>query len=472
MLYLENLVKNYGGFRAVDHLSLHVPKGDLFGFVGPNGAGKTTTIRMLCGLLKPDYGSIYIGGYELRRQSEAVRRCIGYVPDFFGVYDNLKVSEYMEFYGSIYGIDDSEVRKMTRDLLELVNLSGSEDVYVDGLSRGMKQRLCVARALLHNPELLVLDEPSSGLDPRARVEMKELLMNLNSMGKTIIISSHILADIAEMCTSMGIMNRGRLVTAGRMEDILSMGKNEHHVVIAIRSDMDEAARHMQEMPEIHVVSRRENEIVIDFEGTDEELNRMIGGLMTSGVLVGGFQREESNLETLFMQLTSGAIVPPQNASGPVNGQPMGQPMGNPGMGQPMGGPGMDQPMGNPGMGQPMGGPAMGQPMGGPGMGQLMGDPGMGQPMGGPGMGQPMGDPGMGQPMGGPAMGQPMGDPGMGQPMGPGAMIPPAAEQVPPIPQDMGAMPKDSGTPIYSGSSNVSDTGSENANAGSGQNGEA
>ena len=323
MLYLGNLSKSYGSFLAVNNLSLHVPRGDLFGFVGPNGAGKTTTIRMLCGLLKPNFGTVHINGYELRSQSEAVRRCIGYVPDFFGVYDNLKVKEYMEFYGSIYGIDDATVRKMTGDLLDLVNLADKEEVYVDTLSRGMKQRLCVARALLHNPQLLVLDEPSSGLDPRARVEMKELLMNLNSMGKTIIISSHILADIAEMCNSVGIMNRGRLVTAGKMEDILGMGRNEHHLIIQIRSEMNKAVEHMRELPEVSLVSVRENEIVINFAGTDEEVNRIMISLMQAGVMVGGYHREESNLETLFMQLTGEAMAT-QLQPGLANGM-MSQP---------------------------------------------------------------------------------------------------------------------------------------------------
>ncbi|MBR6257573.1 MAG: ATP-binding cassette domain-containing protein [Lachnospiraceae bacterium] len=368
MLYLERLIKNYGSFRAVDGLSLHVPKGDLFGFVGPNGAGKTTSIRMLCGLLKPDFGNIYIAGYELRRQSESVRRCIGYVPDFFGVYDNLKVREYMEFYGSIYGIEDMDIKKMTGDLLELVSLSGREEDYVDGLSRGMKQRLCVARALLHNPELLVLDEPSSGLDPGARVEMKELLMNLNSMGKTIIISSHILSDIAEMCTSVGIMNRGRLVTAGKMDDILEMGRNTHHVIISVSSDTQKAALCLKELPGIELVSLRENEMIVNFDGTDQELNRIIGSLMTAGVMVSGFRREETNLETLFMQLTSGAPQP---------GMPGQQPMGIPGQ-QQMGIPGQQQ------MGIPMQ-----QPMGMPGQ-QSMRMP-MQQPMGMPGQ-QPMGMP--------------------------------------------------------------------------------
>ncbi len=354
MLYLNDLIKIYGKFRAVDRLSLHVPKGDLFGFVGPNGAGKTTTIRMLCGLLKPDYGNIYIAGYELRRQTEAVRRCIGYVPDFFGVYDNLKVKEYMEFYGSIYGIDDMEIRRMTGDLLELVNLQGCEDAYVDGLSRGMKQRLCVARALMHNPELLVLDEPSSGLDPRARVEMKELLLNLHSLGKTVIISSHILSDISEMCSSIGIMNRGRLVAAGKMEDILGMGRNEHHLIIVIRSDMEEAVKHLKEMPAIELVSVREHEVVINCDGRDVEINRVVGQLMSAGVLVGGFRREESSLEALFINLTSN-MVPPV---------PQGMPM-RPGMGMPMR-PGMPMTQGmpmRPGMPMQQGMPmAQGMPM--------------------------------------------------------------------------------------------------------------
>jgi len=324
MLYINHLSKNYGGFLAVNDLSLHVPKGDLFGFVGPNGAGKTTTIRMICGLLKPAFGSISIAGYEQRRQSQEVKRKIGYVPDFFGVYDNLKVKEYMEFYGMIYGIDDMTIRKMTGDLLDLVNLADKQEFYVDTLSRGMKQRLCVARALIHNPELLVLDEPSSGLDPRARVEMKELLMNLNSMGKTIIISSHILADIAEMCTSVGIMNRGRLVTAGKMSDILEQGINEKRLIIELLSETKGAVDYIRTVPDVTLVSARENEVIIDCGGSPEEINRFIGGMIGSGVMLGGFRREEKNLETLFMQITGeqmqGGPVP---GPGPVNPQMAG-----------------------------------------------------------------------------------------------------------------------------------------------------
>ena len=223
MLYIENLYKSYGRKVAVQNLNLHIPKGDLFGFVGPNGAGKTTTIRIVCGLLREDAGRVIISGMEMKKDAIKIKRAIGYVPDFFGVYDNFKVSEYMEFYGSLYGISGADARRLTGDLLALVNLSDKREEYVDSLSRGMKQRLCVARALLHDPALLVLDEPSSGLDPRARVEMKELLMNLRGMGKTIIISSHILSELSEMCNSIGIMDHGKLVAAGKIEDVLKMG---------------------------------------------------------------------------------------------------------------------------------------------------------------------------------------------------------------------------------------------------------
>lgn len=305
MLYLTNLTKNYGKMRAVDNLTLHVPKGDLFGFVGPNGAGKTTTIRMSCGLLRPTSGSIIIGDTELEKNEEMLKRKIGYVPDFFGVYDNFKVTEYMNFYGSIYGLTDDEMKKITPDLLELVNLSDKGEFYVDNLSRGMKQRLCVARALIHNPELLILDEPSSGLDPGARVEMKELLMNLSSMGKTIIISSHILPDIAEMCSSVGIMMKGRLVAAGKIEDLLNMGQSTHDLIIEIKNDMELAVGILREFPNIEFKSVKQNEIVIRCSGMDEEINAMVLRLIQGGVLIGGFHKEERSLEKIFMELTRG-----------------------------------------------------------------------------------------------------------------------------------------------------------------------
>lgn len=305
MLYINDLTKNYGSFTAVNHLSLHIPEGDLFGFVGPNGAGKTTTIRIVCGLLRASRGLVRIGGTAAAVGSKEMKRMIGYVPDFFGVYDNLKVREYMDLYGSMYGMYSRDIAKLTDDLLELVSLSDKKEVYVDTLSRGMKQRLCVARALLHNPKLLILDEPSSGLDPRARVEMKELLKNLHSMGKTIVISSHILSELSEMCNSIGIMNRGQLITAGRIEDIMNQLSGGKRIHIQVASGMETATRVLKEQVGVSIESVRENEIVMLFSGADEQISALIGCMIQNQVVLTGFYREEGSLESLFMQLTGG-----------------------------------------------------------------------------------------------------------------------------------------------------------------------
>ena len=278
MLYIHKLTKKYGSFTAVRQLSLHIPEGDLFGFVGPNGAGKTTTIRMVCGLLRATSGSVKIGNVRGALGSREMKRMIGYVPDFFGVYDNLKVREYMDMYGSMYGMYARETAKLSDDLLELVSLSDKKEVYVDTLSRGMKQRLCVARALLHNPKLLLLDEPSSGLDPRARVEMKELLKNLHSMGKTILISSHILSELSQMCTSIGIMNHGQLITSGRIEEIMVQLSGGNRIHIQIASGMETAVRILQEHAGIVLESVRENEVIVTSSSTDEEISALIGAL--------------------------------------------------------------------------------------------------------------------------------------------------------------------------------------------------
>lgn len=305
MLYINDLTKKYGSFTAVNHLTLHIPEGDLFGFVGPNGAGKTTTIRIVCGLLKASGGTVKIGSTVAAVGSKEMKRMIGYVPDFFGVYDNLKVREYMDLYGSMYGMYSRDIARLTDDLLELVNLTDKKEVYVDTLSRGMKQRLCVARALLHNPKLLILDEPSSGLDPRARVEMKELLKNLHSMGKTIVISSHILSELSEMCNSIGIMNRGQLITAGHIEDIMRQLSGGNRIHIQVVSNMEAAVRVLKEQAGVTVESVRENEIIISGGGTDEEIGALIAQLIYNQVVLSGFHKEEGNLETLFMQLTGG-----------------------------------------------------------------------------------------------------------------------------------------------------------------------
>ena len=299
MLQIDHLYKSYGKFQAVSNLTLHIPQGDLFGFVGPNGAGKTTTIRMVCGLLLPDRGNIAINGMDALTQRKEIKKQIGYVPDFFGVYDNLKVREYMDFYGSMYRMGSREIERVSDDLLELVNLSDKKEAYVDTLSRGMKQRLCVARALIHNPALLVLDEPNSGLDPRARVEMKELLQNLRSMGKTIVISSHILSELSEMCNSIGIMNHGNLVAAGRIEDVMEGVFGNNQLIVTLEEGRETAMRVVNEHAGIKVDSVGEHELRLSHNMTKQEIAKLIGTMIAEGVVVTGFHKQEGDLETLL-----------------------------------------------------------------------------------------------------------------------------------------------------------------------------
>ena len=223
------LNKKYGKVTALDSLSMNITENSIFGFVGPNGAGKTTTMKIMAGLLKADSGGIYINGEDILKNPKSIRDKIGYMPDFFGVYDDLKVSEYMDFYAGTYYIPYAERGTLIDNLLEVVDLTDKKDTYVDSLSRGMKQRLCLARSLIHDPDLIILDEPASGLDPRARVEMKEILKELREMGKTIIVSSHILPELAEMCSEIGIIDHGKLVTQGTVNEIMNRIKiNGHH----------------------------------------------------------------------------------------------------------------------------------------------------------------------------------------------------------------------------------------------------
>lgn len=312
MVDIENLTKRYGRFTALDNVNLHIDKGEIFGFVGPNGAGKTTTMRIMCGLIKADSGNVLIDGTDALKNSADVKRKIGYVPDFFGVYDNFRVMEYMEFYGSLYGIDRKTTDEISEGLLELVNLSDKKDTFVDSLSRGMKQRLCVARALIHNPDLLVLDEPNSGLDPRARFEMKEVLKNLGSMGKTIIISSHILPELSEMCTSIGVIDHGRIVTSGKVEEAMRHG----HGMPPIRikgyvlgmSETDSAEKIstiIRERFNVDKISVTEDEVVVNYAGDRETDSELLRSLIDNGIHVHQFARDKENLESLFLEITGG-----------------------------------------------------------------------------------------------------------------------------------------------------------------------
>ncbi|MFZ5990064.1 MAG: ATP-binding cassette domain-containing protein [Bacillota bacterium] len=305
MLVIENLVKNYGRFKAVDNLSLEIGKGHIFGFVGANGAGKTTTMKIVAGLLKPTSGKVMVDGMDTGLHPVSYKKKIGYMPDFFGVYDDLKVTEYMDFYAGVYGIEKSERTKIADELLELVNLSDKKDAYVDSLSRGMKQRLCLARSLIHNPELLILDEPASGLDPRARVEMKEVLKELRDMGKTIIISSHILPELAELCTSIGIIEHGKMAISGTVEEIMQKVSHKKTIRVKVLGDKEGAVKLLKEQPSIGGVSVHNDYIDADFDGTNEDMAEILKRAVNSGIPVVSFTQTDRNLESVFMHLTLG-----------------------------------------------------------------------------------------------------------------------------------------------------------------------
>ena len=305
MLSIKNLNKKYGRFQAVDNLDLEVNEGEIFGFVGPNGAGKTTTMKIMCGLLRATSGEITLDGVDVIRQNKRIKDKIGYMPDFFGVYDDLKVNEYLEFYASIYNIRGQGRKKITDDLLELVDLSNKREAYVDSLSRGMKQRLCLARSLVHNPRLLVLDEPASGMDPRARVEMKEILKNLKGMGKTIIISSHILSELAELCTGIGIIDKGRMVISGGVDEIMQQVYSKKIIKVKVKDRLDDALMILKEYPFIDKVVYGEDTIKVSFDGGEDEMSRVLSSLVGKGIPVISFAQMDGNLEDVFMKVTKG-----------------------------------------------------------------------------------------------------------------------------------------------------------------------
>ncbi|NCC16492.1 MAG: ABC transporter ATP-binding protein [Clostridia bacterium] len=308
MLEIKELVKNYGKFTAIDHLTVSVGKGAVCGFVGPNGAGKTTTMRIMAGLLKASSGSVSIDGVDVTKNPRVLREKIGYMPDFFGVYDNLKVTEYMDFYAGAYGIPYKERAPIIDNLLEIVDLSDKKHSYVDALSRGMKQRLCLARSLVHDPELLILDEPASGLDPRARVEMKEVLKQLQEIGKTIIISSHILPELAEMCTEVCIINRGRLAAQGSVQQIMQKLSQKRIIHVQPLNEMDKMIRILKEQPLIRSIAENTKDVEFDFTGTNEQLANVLKQLVLADIPLLSFKEKEGNLEEVFMKVTGGENV--------------------------------------------------------------------------------------------------------------------------------------------------------------------
>lgn len=305
MLKIEGLVKKYGKFTAVDHLDMHVNKGSIFGFVGPNGAGKTTTMKIMAGLLSANEGSVIIDGIDVSQNADLLKQKIGYMPDFFGVYTDLRVDEYMDFYAGTYYIPYEQRGEIIDNLLELVDLSHKRKAYVDSLSRGMKQRLCLARALVHDPDILILDEPASGLDPRARIEMKEVLKQLSTLDKTIIISSHILPELAEMCTEIGIINHGQMIDSGSVTDIMRHISKERIIEIKPLDKMQELTFMLEQMPDVSDIVSNTFDITFSYRGDDEGLARILAQMVSDGIPVLSFREKEGNLEDIFMQLTGG-----------------------------------------------------------------------------------------------------------------------------------------------------------------------
>jgi ABC-2 type transport system ATP-binding protein len=304
----EGLVKRYDRTLAVAGIDLEIEPGEIFGLVGPNGAGKTTTLRMLATLLQPSSGDAEIDGWSVTRNADQVRRVLGFMPDVFGVYDDMKVWEYLDFFARCYGLPAARRRRMISDLLDLVDLAPRRDDYVQTLSRGMEQRLCLAHALVHDPKVLLLDEPASGLDPRARVELRELLRELRNLGKTILISSHILPELEELCSSVAIVDQGKVLAQGRVADIerrLRFG-SVLRVALLAEGDALEAARdHFAADPDVaSAMILDDGTIELGFRGDDAATARLLAAAVAAGLPIVSFARAASDLEELFLQVTA------------------------------------------------------------------------------------------------------------------------------------------------------------------------
>ena len=304
---IEGLVKRYDRTLAVAGVDLDVEEGEIFGLVGPNGAGKTTTLRILATLLEPTAGEAEIAGWSVARNPNDVRRVLGFMPDVFGVYDDMRVWEYLDFFARCYGLPAGARKRIIGDLLELVDLADKRNTYVQGLSRGMQQRLCLAHALVHDPKVLLLDEPASGLDPRARVELRELLRELRTLGKTILISSHILPELEELCTSVAIVDRGRVLAAGRISDIerrLRVGAVLRARVIADREDLEVARDWFAGQADVASAAiLPDGMLELGFRGDEIGTAALLRDAIASGLVIATFSRAASDLEELFLQVT-------------------------------------------------------------------------------------------------------------------------------------------------------------------------
>ena len=316
IIKIQNLTKQYkgkGSQKAVDNLTLSVNEGAIFGFVGPNGAGKTSTIRIMATLLESSFGDILVAGHSVKNDPRKVRGEIGYMPDFFGVYNDMLVWEYLDFFGACYDIPVNRRKRLIDDLLELVDLSHRREDPVERLSRGMKQRLSLARTLIHDPQVLILDEPASGLDPRARVEIRELLVELARMGKTIFFSTHILADVAEICSQVAIIEAGTLVASGELEDLQKLLVPHRIIQITILHDPEKTKQLLLEHDHILQVdllpgNNKKNRLEVGFTGDDLELSKLLEFLIQNGVSILNFSEDNRDLEKVFMRATKGLVT--------------------------------------------------------------------------------------------------------------------------------------------------------------------
>jgi ABC-2 type transport system ATP-binding protein len=305
MIKTQELTKVYGELRAVNNLTLELSRGDLFGFIGPNGSGKTTTMRMLATLLQPSWGEGYVCDYSIYTHPKEIRRLIGYMPDFFGVYDDMKVIEYLEFFAAAYRIKGAARRKVCEEMLALVDLGYKRDAFVTSLSRGMTQRLGLARVLLHDPQVLLLDEPASGLDPRARIEIRGLLKELSKLGKTIMVSSHILPELADICNKVGIIEQGVLKASAEVAEVMGLVRQQPVLDIGVGGDPGAAAKLLEGHPLVDRIEIRDGRLFVTLAKGVEDYSDLATVLVQGGVKLYTFKVDEINLETAFMALTKG-----------------------------------------------------------------------------------------------------------------------------------------------------------------------
>ena len=308
MIELKNFGKQYGEFVAVANLNLKIEAGEMFGFIGPNGAGKSTTIRFLATLLKATVGEGMVNGHSVTKDPIGVRRSVGYMPDNFGVYDGMKVWEFLDFFAVAYQVPKARRKAVLSDVLELLDLSHKRDDFVNGLSRGMKQRLCLAKTLVHDPPVLILDEPASGLDPRARLEVKALLKELRKMGKTILISSHILTELADCCTSIGIIERGQLLLHGPINEVYRQITSNQHIGIRFLGNPEQGISLIRSDPNVTSIETNDRGATIEMKGSDTDVERLLRQLVAADCGLVAFAEKEPTLEDVVMMVTKGLVT--------------------------------------------------------------------------------------------------------------------------------------------------------------------